>query len=257
KDFIQKVNNARFKDLPTGYREYSTKEVEKMAQKNNPLKEHQEAGSRPSCALPYQLYVKESTNSEVVKLQMEASNEFFGNEAAGSPFTVYAPSGYQKQESNGYEKMCSWNYAVNAGEHVEDSWRLHHFSNSHYHLELYGPNGFFRGYRGGTKDPAIEITLIYERITSDNKQPTGNAILQLLNASDQKKNINLYDEGYDMADHNLTLTPGEKEAIVVPSNKNYGWYDLSLKVKGYPEFKRQYAGRVESGEHSYNDPQMS
>lgn len=36
----------------------------------------------------------------------------------------------------------------------------------------------------------------------------------------------------------------------------HGWYDFTVQVKGYPEFTRRFAGRVETGRESVTDPVM-
>ena len=37
---------------------------------------------------------------------------------------------------------------------------------------------------------------------------------------------------------------------------SHGWYDFSIKVAGYDDFEKRYAGRVETGKEGFSDPFM-
>src|SRR5207247_2105478 len=73
--------------------------------------------------------------------------------SAGSPFIVYA--------FTGTGTVAVRNYAVEAGQRLEDSWPVAGFDGGTYHLRAYGPNGFFREFRGSGDDPAVDIELAY------------------------------------------------------------------------------------------------
>ncbi|MEJ0105094.1 MAG: phospholipase domain-containing protein [Bacteroidota bacterium] len=45
---------------------------------------------------------------------------------------------------------------------LKDKWPVSEFDNNNYHLQVHGPNGFFREFNGNGKDPAIEILCNYE-----------------------------------------------------------------------------------------------
>jgi len=36
----------------------------------------------------------------------------------------------------------------------------------------------------------------------------------------------------------------------------YDWYDFTVSLENEPEFKRRFAGRIETGKDSYSDPFM-
>jgi len=44
--------------------------------------------------------------------------------------------------------------------------------------------------------------------------------------------------------------------VVLDLAKSFGWYDFSVKVRGFDHFEKRYAGRVETGRSSYSDPFM-
>lgn len=114
----------------------------------------QEKGTRSSCPLPYQLYAEGKINADkkTFDIKFVAKNEVFGAKAAGSPFTVYAAIG---------NDLSIRNYALAAGDEIQDKWPLHEFENNNYDLRVNGPNGFFREFKGNANDPAVEIVFEY------------------------------------------------------------------------------------------------
>jgi len=54
----------------------------------------------------------------------------------------------------------------------------------------------------------------------------------------------------------LVVDAGSTKSIVLDLNKNFNWYDFSVKVKGNGTFEKRYAGHVEAGKESRTDPLM-
>src|SRR5690606_12833951 len=91
--FMKKIQNARFKGEPTGYKALSEEEIQRARKEwSMGIAPLQEKGVKASCALPYELYAEMDVASDntVVDLSFEAGNKIVGQQAAGSPFTVYA-----------------------------------------------------------------------------------------------------------------------------------------------------------------------
>jgi phospholipase C len=44
--------------------------------------------------------------------------------------------------------------------------------------------------------------------------------------------------------------------VAIDLSKTYGWYDISIKVKGNNTFEKRYAGKVETGIETFTDPLM-
>jgi phospholipase C, phosphocholine-specific, Pseudomonas-type len=159
--FIQEIHQAKFKGLPMGFKALSQMEIKQIEQ--NPGSSlyfpKQEKGLRDSCILPYELYVHGEYQSKGDYLvTFETSNKFFGKQAAGSPFTVYHAASYKG------EVGTSRNYAVSPGDSVTDRWSLKAFDNSIYHLEIHGPNGFYREFKGDANNPHLKFRCTYEKI---------------------------------------------------------------------------------------------
>ena len=153
--FVTQIHGAQFKDLPKGYHSLSDSELVDLRRSpvGSPLLPKQESGVRPSCPLPYELFVSGSLNparNELV-IRFQAKNDLFKDKAAGAPFTAYAFTA-----GGGY--VCR-NYAVDAGDVIEDSWKLSDFTDGVYHVRVYGPNGYFWEFSGSADDPMLEAQL--------------------------------------------------------------------------------------------------
>jgi phospholipase C len=217
---------------------------------SSPYMPRQESGIKPSCALPYQLYAdgRLSGDRKSLELKFEAADAIFGGKAVGSPFNVYAPGKYLTDD------VRTWAYAVKAGDNLTDSWPLHDFENDNYHLRVYGPNGFHREFMGTDADPDIEIICEYQR--SSNNKLSGNIELKLHNFDAKTHQIELIDNAYHRNNAQKALNPGAKTTLILDLENSHNWYDFTVKVSGRQNFMKRYAGRVETGRHSFSDPFM-
>jgi len=261
-EFAESIHKAQFKKVPDDYKLLTADEIAAInkAPHASPYLPKQEKGIKPSCALPYQLYSDGKLNADktAFTLSFTASNEIFGKDATGSPFNVYAPGKYLQQVGDKEEMgdVRTWAYTAVAGDTLIDVWPLHEFENSNYHLRVYGPNGFFREFKGNAADPAVEITAEYQRSLTDSKKLTGNIELNLLNLGKAQHIVEVIDHGYKTNNRKRVLEPGAKSTIAFDLVNSYGWYDFSVKITGSENFEKRYAGRVETGRPSYSDPQM-
>lgn len=264
--FIESVYNARFKQLPSGYKVLTKEEIEDINRDpaGSSLMSLQESGIRSSCALPYQLYVEGALNADRSKFEINftAENEIFGAQSAGAPFNVYAPGRFAAADNDHndvkvYEPVRAWNYAVAAGDRLADRWDLRDFEDDRYHLRVYGPNGFFREFMGNAADPIIGIQLEYDRDRVNRKKLTGNLELQIRNMDDEKEyTLLITDHAYKAPPVSRTLPSKGREAIVLHLQRSLGWYDFTVSIKGNADFAKRYAGRVETGEPGFSDPAM-
>ncbi|MNS62941.1 Non-hemolytic phospholipase C precursor [compost metagenome] len=263
--FIESISNAKFKEIPKGFRELSTEEIAKAHQ--NPLAAEfmprQEKGTRQSCALPYQLYAdaKLSKDKKSVEVTFAAKNEIFGQLSAGAPFNVYAPGNYRSNKQLNFESVKTWAYAVKSGDEINNSWALHNFEKDQYFLRVYGPNGFFREFKGNESDPGIEIQCEYSRNRFNNKKLTGSIDLKIANLDKTRKySVLIIDNAYKNQPIKKVIdaaaTPESIAHIKLDLVQSYNWYDFSVKIEGFDVFEKRYAGRVETGNDSYSDPLM-
>ncbi|MFI5193470.1 MAG: phosphocholine-specific phospholipase C [Chitinophagales bacterium] len=257
---LEEINKARFKKVPSDFKLLSAEDVEAMKKSlyDSPYMTHQEKGIRASCALPYQLYAdgKLGDDKKSFDIRFEASNLVFGDSASGSPFNVYAPGKYRMaKDPSGFESVRTWAYTVKAADRLSDSWPLEDFENEQYHLCVYGPNGFFREFTGDAADPQLEVFCGYENKPGSKNKLSGNVELKLSNADEKTYTVEITDHAYKAVPIKKILKPG-KTSLIINLSKSYGWYDFSVKVTGAQHFEKRYAGRVETGKHSFSDPFM-
>ena len=205
----------------------------------------QEKGIRAACALPYELQAEGqlSDDRQSFRIVMEAGNKLFGTAAAGAPFQVYAPGKYRNETTR------VWDYTVAAGGHLSGAWPLDDFENKAYHLRVYGPNGFFREFRGDAKDPLLRVSCQYQR--------NGNLAFNIENRDTQQPcTVTIKSHAYNHPPITKTLAPGAKALVTMNLARSFSWYDCSVQVKGYEHFEKRYAGHVETGKPSRTDPLM-
>jgi phospholipase C len=261
--FIQSIYSAKFKELPSDFHEFSEQEITQARTQtiSSGLLPEQEKGIKPSSALPYQLYVSAHYDAVTkgVKMSFESRDQVFGTKTAGAPFNLYFPGKTAVKNQDGvlkWDNMHSRNYAVRANDLVTDQLPLDIFDDQKYHLQAYGPNGFFREFKGNAGDPGIQIKCEYQQDRINVKNLSGNIELKLYNlAADKTHNVTITDHAYGAKIKTIELT-GKGKVIILDLASNYGWYDFSLRVKGNTNYEQRFAGRVETGKASFTDPFM-
>ncbi len=261
--FMESIHKAKFKKLPTDFKLLTKEEIDQINRDphSSQYMPQQENGIRQSCALPYELYVDGQLNvaKTAFEIKFKADNKVFGDKASGAPFNVYAPGGYLQQkesEHQAFENVRTWAYGLMAGDTLTDNWPIHEFEDSNYHLRVYGPNGFFREFKGNAADPAFDTIFDYQHNIAKSNTFTGNVEIKLRNLSSQPHSIEIIDHAYKSNNQKRTLTASATVNLVLNLEKSYGWYDFSIKVAGNNSFEKRYAGRVETGKSSFSDPFM-
>jgi phospholipase C len=255
--FIEKIYNAKFRKLPSDFKPLS--EEEKAAIRRDPsaspLMPRQERGVRPSCGVPCQLYVDGALTDDrgAFRLTFTASRDVFADKALGSAFNAY-PIGIAE---GGAAQVACRSYGVRSGDTLEDNWELSTFQKGLYHLRAYGPNGFFREFRGTASDPGLSVVCDYERRQGVTRKLTGNVTLNLFNGEAARSlQVEITDHTYGNPKIIKTLQPGISQLTVLRLDKSHGWYDFSVRAAGSDAFERRYAGHVETGTDSFTDPAM-
>ncbi|MBS1502535.1 MAG: phospholipase C, phosphocholine-specific [Bacteroidetes bacterium] len=252
--FVEGIHKAQFRKAPDDYKLFSAEEVSAFnkAPHASPYMARQEKGIRPSNPLPYELHAEGKLNADrsAFKITFTAGNKLFGEKSLGAPFNVYAPGRYKKRDGDGFEDVRTWAYGLTAGDSLSDSWPLDDFENQNYHLRIYGPNGFYRGFAGNANDPGLTIGLAYQ------KGLTGNIELSFINHSANTQTVTITDHSYKTNDHKLTIPASGKSSLVLDLGKSHHWYDFSVNVADATDFERRYAGRVETGKPGFTDPFM-
>ena len=169
--------------------------------------------------------------------------------SAGAAFIVYAV------QSPGVMRIR--NYAVKAGDRLEDSWLLTDFEGGRYDLRVYGPNGFFRAFAGGADDVPVEVAVSPEVASTTKAGPSGRVRITFVNRDDSRGHtVAVRDNSYGATSSQKLVSAGDQATVVLDTRRSYGWYDLSARI-GTGQSENRYSGRIETGEWSLSDPAMT
>jgi phospholipase C len=251
--FVISIEQARSKEIPSNYSKLDASQINDINQnlQHSSFTSHQEPGTRPACALPYELYVEGglSPDGTQFELQLTAGNTVHGNRAAGAPFNVYLRD-LNGASGRGFRAAT---YAVKAGDTLHPQFPLSFFADSKYSVEVYAPNGFYRSFTGAADSRHVQIRTEYEK---KDAKLTGNIIVHLRNPNSEEQMVTVADNAYKKGTVRRTLSSGGAASLVLRLDESHRWYDFTVKVDGSPAEAR-FAGRVETGEHSYSDPLMA
>jgi phospholipase C len=215
----------------------------------------QESGTRPACAIPYQLYAECQLNKtgKQLEIRFETGKGSFGQKIspAGAPFCLYTSQKYQEQSGK------IWNYALQASDILTDRIAIDNFKQGRYHLCVTAPNGFFRDFKGSKQDPELNVRCDFERSGLLNNKLTGHVELLVENSGSTSMKIKVVDNSYHQHTITASLRPKQKTKLLINLTNSSGWYDFTVRVDGNDLFSRQYAGHVETGETSVTDPLMA
>jgi phospholipase C len=250
-EIVTTIHKAQFKEAPANFKALNPNDIAEI--NRNPATSSnlpkQEPGTRPSCAIPYELYVEGelAADRRTFKISLNAANQVFGKKAAGSPFLIYAMNPYQN------DPLKVWNYAVRAGDKLTDTWNLADFEGGKYHLRVYGPNGFFREFAGNGND--VNVQAVCTCVLNKTGKPTGDLQVEIHNKENTVQAIQIIDNAYQQKSIELKVPVNGSARTTVPLSKNHGWYDFTIKM-GQTEIVKRFAGHVETGNESITDPFM-
>ena len=195
----------------------------------------QEPGQRYARAIPYEL----DAHGQADLVNGLFHIRFTNSGGAGACFQVRDGAGAALPRS----------YTVEAGKSLADSWAVAANPNGDYDLSVYGPNGFFRRFRGrvsGRNPSDIEVGVSYDA--------AGGGLGLVVANRGSVPRFAIVTDAYARRDFAQQLAPGESVGKYWPLHASSGWYDLTVAVDGDPEFRRHLAGHVETGRDSVSDP---
>jgi phospholipase C len=179
----------------------------------------QEAGTRPSRALPYELHADMRVDAK----RRAVTVDFANTGTAGAVFHVYDKLNLDRIPRR---------YTVETGKRLSDDWAVE--ADGSFDLWLIGPNGFVRAIKGSLAQNATPpvVTARYDR-----KGPA----LKLTSRG----------EATLRSEHYGAMSQPLKAAHVWSAKDSQGWYDLTVTAPG---FEQRFAGRIETGRHGISDP---
>lgn len=250
--FLESIHQAQFKPGPATPRPLSAEEQAAARRSLTALAAmpRQEKGTRPSCALPYELSVHGAlaADGKLFAVEFAAGKARFGDRSSGAPFHVYAPGRCASADPAVSEECRTWAYAVKAGDRIRDEWPLALFPEGNYHLRIHGPNGFYREFRGSSAGPAITLTL-------DDPTDGVPALVVTSRIPDKPVTLEIAGLSYGAPAVNIQLSSSPLR-LPLHVDKSHGWYHVHVTATGFPAYSQQLAGRLEHGRESRTDPLM-
>jgi phospholipase C len=199
----------------------------------HPSLPEQEPGVRPARPLPYELHAHGSVSAVDGSFVIAFDN----SGGAGAVFHV------RDLATNGAPRS----YTVEAGKQLSGHWPANPAVGL-YDLEVHGPNGFLRAFKGSTQGSPLSV-----RVYCDAERES--LTLAIENRGHSTAHVKVFDQ-YRGENVSLELRPGNTVSRHWSLERQSGWYDLTVTVQGDSNFQRQFAGHIETGHASISDPRM-
>lgn len=242
--YIERIYSAKDKKVPGDFKELDDQTIGEL-QSNNKLAQlltKQESGTKPACAIPYNLSfdAKIQRGEKALTFTLGCQPGLPSTKKISAPFQLYDLTALE----NNREEGAFFNFAVTEGKKLDYSIPQ---SADDYHFKGHGPNGFFREFKGKfSHAPGIHFQV----------NPIGTSgHLQVVIQNPEHKNLDvqIVDNSYKREKQTFIQTEESKEVRLNLSSSS-GWYDYSVKVVGFPDFEQRFAGHVENGKTSMTDP---
>ena len=196
----------------------------------------QEKGTRPARAVPYELHA----DYELVNSGRAIRLHFHNTGESAAVFHV----------RNYAIEMAPRSYTVGPGHKLSDDWPTHSSDQGKiYELVIYGPNGFFRSFKGDFRAPALRSRILYQKDQNSIE-------LELKNESHTAIGLRI-DDAYTRRETKHTLAPGKTLHLPWPLNDTHGWYDLAATTESGFLVQHRFAGHLETGKDSFSDPAIA
>ncbi|MDM1045786.1 phospholipase C, phosphocholine-specific [Myroides sp. 1354] len=242
--YVERILNARDKNLPHGFNAYTKQELEQHKAwnefKNFPK---QESGVKKACGLPYNINVNAFVDSKGMQMNLDIQANQLKNKAYLAPIQVYAHSKFQRKNGR------NWNFSVDEKEPLSYAWASEDLEQGYYNFSVHSFNGFYRNFKGKVQDPtvAIDFTVHANQTVS----------VVLKNKSNTALTFYVQDVVYSKENQKITVKPNAAYSLKLDYAKFKGWYDVVITLADYSSFVYQYAGHIENGKSSITDPYMA
>ncbi|OUI80915.1 phospholipase C [Gluconobacter sp. DsW_056] len=241
---LRVIEDARNRPMPGGFRSLSASEMATLRAQPDLLREtvRQEPGTRPACALPYELYCDGGVQAgeRRVHLKLRAGRSVHGERSAGAPFNVY-------DYRNDGRDMQAGTYAVAAGDDMDVTLPV---VEGLYDVAVHAPNGFYRAYRGHIDRVLLRSACRYE----SSAKGRGAALLLSLSNGGRAPVTVQYRTGDAAPLQTVVLKSGGHKDIRLDLSATHQWYDVTLTSPEDPDFRHVLGGRMETGQLTITDP---
>jgi phospholipase C len=194
----------------------------------------QESGIRPARAVPYVCSVAGAVLAGQDAFQIQFANH-------GTYTAVY-------QVYTGAGEFAPRTYTVSPNAEVSDTWN--YGTVNQYNLLVFGPNGFYRVFKGSFGAGAADLQT---QITYDITRKGIN--LEVANAGSALTQVRMFDY-YTQQTTQRSVEPNQSFTEFWSLERFYGWYDITIAVETDSTFQKRLAGHLETGEDSMTDPAL-
>jgi phospholipase C len=196
----------------------------------------QESGIRPARAVPYVC----SVSGTVVPGQQEFQIQFANQGAVAAVYQVYTSGG----------QFAPRTYTVAPDAKISDTWNYASLSLNEYNLLVFGPNGFYRVFKGsfGAVSANLQTQVAYDI----NRK---GIYLEVTNANSVLVPLRLFDY-YTQQTTQLSVEANKSIKEFWSLERFFGWYDITIETDADPTFQARLVGHLETGEHSMTDPAL-
>ncbi|MBS1095056.1 phosphocholine-specific phospholipase C [Gluconobacter wancherniae] len=247
-EHLRSIEDARNRPLPGGFHAFSNNEIMHLQSEPEALRQAvcQEAGTRPACAIPYELYCDGGLVDAAGNLHLElrAGKDIHGSRSNGAPFNIY---NYQASSQG----LQVGTYAVAAGDRITVNVPLTQSESGQYDVVVQAPNGFYRAYKG-----KIEENILFSSIRNEFKNNKESIVLCLKNGGNVKITIQCEENNSNFFKR-VVLSPHSLVELKLDLKSSNRWYDIVLKSEDHPTLMHILGGRVETGFPSSTDPKMA
>jgi phospholipase C len=191
--------------------------------------------------LPYQPVVVAATDQAAGSLKLT-----FGNDG---PVGI----AYHVRQSYHVTPGASgpWTFTIAPHHSAHHTWTpLATGATSVFDVTVYGPNGFYRGYKGSVAQNATNLIVDVVPVPDQN-----GLRLTIANPNEGTVKVQVAD-GYTGRTTLTELAPGETVSKSYDLSATHNWYDLMVTVLGDNLFHQHFAGHIENGCDSISDPGM-
>lgn len=242
--YVERILNARDKNLPQGFNRYTLQELQQQKVWNNFQQfPKQERGVKKACGLPYNLNTNVSVENNQLEIDMFIEANSLKNKEYLAPFQVYSLQKYQNKSG------LNWSFGVNETDPIKYRWNVNEFKDEHYHLDVHSFNGFYRSFKGVKTDP--RIALIFKTLLDQEIQ------IVIKNIEDFDITFYIQDVIYTKISKKITVKAKSEESLQLDYKKFGGWYDVIISILDNVDFEYHYAGHIEDGKSSITDPYMA
>jgi phospholipase C len=198
----------------------------------------QEKGTRPARAVPYSVNA-----AALVDLSSQKVTVMFLNTGAQTAC-------FQVRSAN--VTQAPRTYTVSPNDTLTDTWEFAADGAAAYDLSVYGPNGFYRHYRGGA--PELSASNLESGVVYD---VSANSITLVVRNAGKLPAVVLVEHLYNGQYEAHELASGGMFETALPLALTHGWYDMVITVDTDPNFQQQIAGHLETGKASITDPALA